>query len=82
MVLNAVTNGSATAGGGAYINAADSIGLYENVWSGCTAQTGSGAINFQTVQEGVIANDTYTGYDSCHYLNSNLIRSAISAGFR
>lgn len=63
MVLNAVVRGSATAGGGAYINAARSLGLYQNEWTSNTAVTGSGAVNFQTVQDGAIANDTYTGYE-------------------
>ncbi len=78
MVLNAVTKGSATAGGGAYVNAAGSIGLYQNEWTSNSAMTGSGAVNFQTVTDGAIANDTYTGYSllpshSCIFLRHHLL---------
>ena len=59
LVLNAVANGQAVAGGGAYCNAADSLGLYRNEWTNNTASTGSGAVNFQTIPEASIANDTF-----------------------
>lgn len=61
LVLNAVMRGLATAGGGAYINAASSIGLYRNEWSNNSATTGSGGVDFQSIPEGAIANDTYLG---------------------
>lgn len=59
LVLNAVSKGSALSGGGAYINDVGSIGLYQNEWTSNSARTGSGAVNFQSVHEGAIANETF-----------------------
>ena len=65
MVLNAISKGSAQAGGGAYINAVGSLALYQNEWTGNTAKTGAGAVNFQSVQDSLIANNTFIKYGSC-----------------
>ena len=60
-VLNAVSQGNAKAGGGAYINSVEGLGIYRNEWVGNKAGTGAGGVDFQSVKDAAIANDTYEG---------------------
>ena len=59
MVLNALLSNNASAGGGAYINTVTGLTLNLNEWTGNTADTGSGGLDLQTVQEASITNDTF-----------------------
>ena len=59
MVLNALLSNNASAGGGAYINSVAGLTMNLNEWTGNTADTGSGGLDLQTVQEASITNDTF-----------------------
>ena len=59
MVLNALLSNNASAGGGAYINTVTGLTMNLNEWTGNTADTGSGGLDLQTVQEASITNDTF-----------------------
>ena len=76
MVLNSASKGSALSGGGACINDIYSIGLYQNEWSSNSARTGSGAVNFQSVHDGVKANETFYKYDLPRNLPRDLEKSS------
>lgn len=82
MVLNAISKGSAQAGGGAYINAVSSLALYQNEWTGNKAKTGAGAVNFQSVQDSLIANNTFIKYGSYSCVLDYLVHCCPAASYR